>query len=214
MSLRVVGAGLGRTGTLSLKLALERLIGGRCYHMMEVFQTNDFDTWKRAGDGEAMDWKKVFAGYTATVDWPSTAFWQSICHTFPDAWVVLSTRENAEAWYESAMATIFANRDPANPSPVGKMMRGILSATFTPDIDNRAAAIAAYDRHNAHVRATAPRGKLIDWKPGDGWAPLCEALRVPVPSEPFPHVNTTAEFRRRVTSLPGGRAAAGEPDEQ
>jgi hypothetical protein len=169
---------------------------------MEVFQRGDFGVWKDAGDGVAMDWTKVFADFTATVDWPSTAFWQSISATFPDAWILLSTRENAEAWYDSAMATIFANRDPANPSPVGTMMRGILHATFTPDVEDRAAAIAAYDRHNANVRATAPKGRLIDWKPGDGWGPLCEALRLPVPSEPFPHVNTTKEFQERA---PGGR---------
>ena len=203
MSLRVIGAGVGRTGTMSLKLALEKLLGGRCYHMIEVFPRNDFQPWIDAGKGE-YNWDKVFDGYVAAVDWPSAGWWHEIAAAYPDAIILLSTRESAEAWWKSASATIL---DPARqrpPGPMGDMFAAMMSR-FTPNAYDKAAAIAAYDRHNAQVRATAPKGRLVEWRPGDDWAPLCAALRLPVPSDPFPHVNTTDEFRERIASGHGPR---------
>ena len=197
MSLRVVGAGVGRTGTHSLKLALERLLGAPCYHMMEVFpRPSHFERWTAAARGEPVDWNALFEGFVATVDWPSAACWRELSVAFPESIILLSTRP-AEDWWKSAMDTIFAGR--TEPSPAMRLMVDtFLASRFTPDPKDHDAAIAAFERHNADVRATAPRDRLVEWTPGDGWGPLCKALGVPVPSEPFPHSNSAAEFKARV----------------
>ncbi|HEY1558499.1 MAG TPA: sulfotransferase [Kofleriaceae bacterium] len=196
-ALKVVGAGVGRTGTMSLKLAFERLLGAPCYHMVEVFANQDFAHWTAAARGEQVDWAKLLGKYAAAVDWPASAFWPELAALNPDAIIVLSTRD-AEGWFKSATETIFAPR----PAPVAPAMREMLDVMlenrFTPAVRDHDAAIAAYEKHNAHVRATAPRDRLVEWHPGDGWGPLCAALHLPVPAEPFPHVNTTEEFKTRV----------------
>ena len=108
MGLRVVGAGLGRTGTYSLKLALERLLGAPCYHMAEIFQRpQDIPIWHAAANGERVDWHALFADYAAAVDWPPAAFWPQIADAFPDAIIVLSVRD-AAGWWKSASSTILA----------------------------------------------------------------------------------------------------------
>ncbi len=195
MTLRVVGAGLGRTGTMSLKLALERLLGAPCYHMVEVFShPAHFAQWTAAGRGEPVAWPALFDGFAATVDWPSASFWPELATAFPDAVILLSTRD-AASWWKSASETIFAN--PADPgTPMGAMVAAAITSRFTSSRDP-AVAMAAFDKWNANVRATAPRDRLVEWKPGDGWAPLCKALGVAVPTDPFPHVNTTEEFKAR-----------------
>jgi hypothetical protein len=194
MTLRVVGAGLGRTGTHSLKNALEQLLGAPCYHMIEVLSHPEFaDYWLDAMNDKPVDWNVVMDGYAAAVDWPASAWWAELAAANPDAILLLSTRESADAWWKSANATIFEamRRDDMNES----MPRKMLNKMFTPDWENPEAAKAAYEAHNAHVRATAPADRLVEWQPGDGWGPICAALGVAVPAEPFPHVNTTDEFR-------------------
>lgn len=194
MTLRVVGAGWGRTGTLSLKIALEQLLGAPCYHMVEVFEHFDHvPVWARAVQGEAVEWSAIYDGYAATVDWPSTACWEQIAAAYPDAKVLLSTRD-FDGWWASATQTIFESAARVAQDPNMAEWAGMV-ATFLPPVDDREAAHAAYDAHNSHVRDTVPRDRLIDWMPGDGWAPICTALDLPIPSEPFPHANTTAEFR-------------------
>jgi hypothetical protein len=197
MTVRVVGAGLGRTGTHSLKLALEQLLGGPCYHMMEVFgRPDDVPKWQRAVDGDPGPWEDLVAGFSAAVDWPASAFWKSISEAYPDSVILLSTRSSADAWYQSATDTIFeVMRRGGTPDPAwNRMVTGLLGQ-FSPDLNDPVATKAAYERHNAEVRATAPPERLVDWRPGDGWEPICAALGVPVPDTPFPHVNTTDEFR-------------------
>ncbi|KAA1424249.1 hypothetical protein F0U47_18575 [Nocardioides antri] len=81
-------------------------------------------------------------------------------------------------------------------SPVVRMFSEVLAARFTPDARDPEEAKAAYERHNAHVRATVPPDRLVEWSPGDGWEPLCAALGLPVPDEPFPRVNTKADWDR------------------
>jgi Sulfotransferase domain len=211
--LRVVGAGLGRTGTHSLKIALERLLGGPCYHMVEVFKRPaDMAAWRAAAGGELPDWHKLFDGFAATVDWPSAAFWWEIAEAFPDA-VILFSHRDADGWWKSATRTIFegfrGERKPAgapgdrpdagppmNPAFV-PMITDLFTKTFTPDFLHEAPAKAAFERHNADVRQRAPKNRLVEWRAQDGWGPLCAALGVPVPSEPFPVSNTTEEFRTR-----------------
>jgi hypothetical protein len=208
MALRVVGAGLGRTGTHSLKLALEQLLGGPCYHMFEVFgHPDDIPVWHGAATGEATDWDALMADYRASVDWPAAAFWQELSQANPDAVVLLSVRDDSEAWWTSADQTIFSvmRREPPD-DPIGAaqmaMIRAILTDRFTDRWDDRRSAIEAYERHNEKVRSTIPADRLLQWRPRDGWAPICQALDLAVPDGPFPQVNTTAEFRA-MTGLDG-----------
>jgi len=199
MGLRIIGAGLGRTGTTSLKLALEELLGGPCYHMLEVRERPaDPDVWGDAYEGKLPDWAAFFEGYLATVDWPSAPFWQELSEAFPDAPILLSVRD-PDSWWKSAsstifiaLATYFAPDAPADGWT--RMGRGMMT-TFTPDWQDEAAAKAAYLAYNDEVRNTAPPGRLVEWSPGDGWEPICSALSLPVPDHPFPHTNTTADTR-------------------
>ena len=202
MSLRVVGAGLGRTGTASLKVALERLLGAPCHHMMEVFTHQEqVPVWAAAFRGQPPDWRKFLAGYSATVDWPSAGLWHEIAEANPKAIILLSTRDSAETWWNSASETIFKGIDGAPASPWKDMVLSMFTR-FTSDIGNKRAAIAAYEKHNADVRARAPKARLVEHQPGDGWEPLCKALGVPVPSEPYPHTNTREEFVARLRNAP------------
>lgn len=211
MTLRIVGAGLPRTGTNSLKLGFERLLGGPCYHMLELFDhPEDIPTWRRAAGGEHVDWAVLFDRYRAVVDWPASAFWAEQADAFPDALVLLSTRSDPLAWWHSMEGTIMIQRElPARGPQDGPMaafgpLMGGLSRRFCPEPQTPEAMIAAYEQHNATVRATVPATRLIDWMPEDGWEPLCVALGLPVPDEPFPHVNTTAEFNARIEQGPPG----------
>jgi hypothetical protein len=205
--LRVVGAGLGRTGTHSLKVALERLLGGPCYHMAEVFKRPaDMPIWQAAANGKLPDWNQLFDGFRATVDWPSAAFWPEIAEAFPDA-VILFSHRDTDGWWKSATRTIFegfrrrpsdtpSEGPPMNPAFV-PMITDLFSKTFTPDFLQEEPAKAAFERHNADVRKRAPKARLVEWQAKDGWGPICAALGLPVPSEPFPLTNTTEEFRAR-----------------
>ena len=198
MTLRVVGAGLGRTGTHSLKIALEKLLGAPCYHMVEVFGHPDHvSMWTAAMRGEPVDWELLFTGYAATVDWPGGAVWREMSAAFPDAIVLLLSRRSADEWWTSASRTIFEGmeeRGADNPE-WHEMTMLMVRDRLTLDWPDEAATKAAYEAHNAEVRAEVPPEKLVDWKPQDGWEPICAALRLPVPDEPFPLTNTTAEFR-------------------
>lgn len=201
--MRIIGAGLGRTGTHSLKLALEQLLAAPCYHMSEVFEHLDHvPTWHAAIRREPVDWRPVLGGYAAIVDWPGAGVWRELAATYPDTLVLLSTRRSAETWLRSARATILGNGpenkmadDPSMPGFV-PMVRDMF-ARFEPDWRDDSAAMAAYERHNAAVRREVPAHRLVEWQPGDGWEPLCTALGVAVPVEDFPHTNTTEQFRAR-----------------
>jgi hypothetical protein len=163
---------------------------------------DDLAVWQAAIDGSPPDWPTFFAGYEAAVDWPVAAFWREVSDAFPDAPVLLSTRRSTDAWWTSANDTIFqVSRDDAPDDPFLQAHRRMTSALFeqrfTPGWKDASAAKRAYDAHNAEVRATIASDRLVDWQPGDGWKPICAALGVDVPDAPFPHVNTTEEFRGR-----------------
>jgi hypothetical protein len=179
--------------------------------MAEVFKRpQDVAVWNAAIKGEPIDWRALFADYAAVVDWPAAAFWPQIAEVFPDAIILLSVRD-ADGWWKSASGTIFsiglrkarpdgdAGGGPPSHLPPGlpQMVTGMFSNTFTPDYVQEAAAKAAFDRHNADVRKRAPAKRLVEWRVTDRWGPLCAALGVPVPDEPFPVTNTSEQFRKR-----------------
>lgn len=197
--LRVVGAGLPRTGTKSLKTALEVVLGGTCYHMTELFNRHpeDLPTWQAAIRGEDVDWRAFPAGFVAAVDWPASAFWRELADAHPGAVILLSTRESAAQWWESCDATVFpVLRKTEYPEYEEwlAMAHGLLRREIGDGWNERAAEEAFYERHNAAVRREAPPERLLEWRAGDGWEPLCAALGVPVPDEPFPHTNARAEW--------------------
>ena len=160
MALQVVGAGVGRTGTHSLKIALEQLCGGTCHHMIEVFERPDqIAGFTAAVDGEPVDWSALLADFTAMVDFPGALYWREIAAANPDAPILLSSRD-AEGWYTSASNTILLSLDHAPPplQPWMAAVRRMLHDRFSDDFENKDAMIAAYEAHNAAVRAEVRSG--------------------------------------------------------
>lgn len=198
----VIGAGFGRTGTLSTKQALEQLGVGRCYHMSELFgRPDDVAVWHAAGRGERVDWHGFLAGFGATIDWPSCTFYREQMDAFPDAKVLLTVRD-PERWYESVTNTILAHIGGPRPDDPGMgpwwdmVQEVITQGTFGGDVEHDH-AVEVYERHNAEVQATVPAERLLVFEAAQGWEPLCDFLGLPVPDEPFPRVNTTEEWRAR-----------------
>jgi hypothetical protein len=202
MTLKVIGAGLGRTGTLTLKTALERLGYGPCNHMTEVLADMERQGpfWNRAADGLVNDWEEGLGAYRSTVDWPSAAFYAELADFYPDAKVVLSLRD-PEQWYESMFDTILKSMgdmgmtgeiDSDHPMRFGKTL--IFERTFGGDLskDN---VIAAFERHNEEVRRRIAPERLLVFQASGGWEPLCAHLGVAVPDDPFPRVNDREEFQ-------------------
>ncbi len=199
MSLKVIGAGFGRTGTMSLKLALEQLGFDKCYHMMEV-QPEHRAVWSKAHRGESVDLDALFDGFQATVDWPSCNLWQDQLKHFPDAKVILSLRD-PESWYKSVMSTIYptcvkaASSDDENMKAFGQWAFEIVwNPIFDGRLDDKDRVIDTFNRHNEAVKATCPADKLLVFEAKDGWAPLCEFLGCAIPETDYPRSNSTEEF--------------------
>lgn len=201
MSLRVVGAGLPRTGTASLAVALEYLLSGRCYHM-SVIPGHPFDlgpAWNLALSGGRPDWTKVFKEFVAAVDWPASMFWRELSETYPDALVLLSVREDAETWWHSCNETFlpFARLALASDWKEGRGLVDLLERfTGTRHWDDAGTMIAAYERHNAEVKKTIPPERLLVWNAAEGWDPICKALGLPVPDIVFPWVNRRSDWNK------------------
>jgi hypothetical protein len=204
MGLKVIGAGFGRTGTLSLKLALEQLGLGPCYHMVEVLKNPAAPAWwEAAADGGPVDWDRVFEGYRATVDWPSVTFYRELADAYPEAKVILTERD-PEAWFASTQATIF--RMPFDgDDPFARMARKVIGDLFPKGLHDKDTVIEVYKRHNATVRETIAPERLLAYDVAQGWAPLCAFLGAEPPSGPMPKVNSTEDFLRE---LPARMAAA------
>lgn len=208
MALDVIGAGFGRTGTLSLKLALEELGLAPCYHMAETSEHPEHDArWLALANGKTDDFGAVLAGYRATVDWPGVFFWKPLIAANPNAKVILTLRD-PDAWYESASNTIFARMENFAHALVNDEARSLTHArrthkmmvnaiireqTFGGDF-SRDHAISVFNVHNAEVRRTIPPENLLIYEPGQGWEPLCAFLGLDVPEAPYPSVNSTAKF--------------------
>lgn len=204
MALLVVGAGLPRTGTMSLYTALPELVSGRCYHMAEVGEHPEHvEFWGRATDGVTpAEWREFFADYDAAVDYPASLYWRELAEVFPDAPVLLSKRDSPQTWWRSMDKTIFTNvrrvmsdesDAPAVTPAFAKMMQRSVG-TFGEIVNDEHAAAEFYERHLAEVRATIPADRLVEWQPGDGWQPLADMLGVPAPDKPYPHVNSADDF--------------------
>jgi hypothetical protein len=211
-TIKVIGAGLGRTGTLSLKAALEELGFSRCYHMTDVFAHMDHaKVWDDAARGQPVDWDALFQGYQATVDWPGCAFYETFMQRYPDAKVILSVR-NPERWYESAHQTIFYARNafPRWLRIIAPRMRHFTrmidriawNGLFHGRFEDRSYAIDVFNRHNEQVQRVVPPDRLLVYEVQQGWEPLCTFLGVPVPADKkFPHLNDTVEFRARIQKV-------------
>jgi hypothetical protein len=202
MSLKVIGAGFGRTGTKSLQEGLQVLGFTPCHHMYEVITNPEqVPFWDRAAQGERMNWDDVFARYEAACDWPSCSFYKELADYYPDAKVILSLRDS-KAWFKSVSGTIIsamskpkAGDRPGLPGIFGPLLIG--EKTFGNDL-SEANMIATYERHNAEVQRVIPANRLIVFEAKQGWDPLCKFLGVPVPSTPYPNTNSTEEFQARV----------------
>jgi hypothetical protein len=209
MALKVVGAGFGRTGTLSLKNALEKIGFGPCYHMMEVFpRPEHVPMWHKLAFTGQMDWDLVFRDFQATVDWPAARWWREIAAHYPEAKVLLSVRD-PEAWYKSMTDTIYQPMKHPVPDGVPELMRlqnemvrrAILSETFDNRFEDKAHAIGVFNRHILEVREAIAPERLLVFDVREGWEPLCRFLGVPVPSEPFPRLNDTASTQALIRKM-------------
>ena len=211
MGLDVVGVGWGRTGTMSTKLALERLGFGPCHHMIEVFGSSDehVRTWRRLARGEPVDLDELYAGYRAAVDWPTVAFWRQVLDAYPHAKVLLTERDGA-AWYDSFAATIrhgIPAEHPGEDDDTAAMLHEVLVPhSFGGELGSRERLIQRYDEHVAEVKATVPADRLLIWSVAEGWSRLCAFLGVEEPNEPFPRSNDREEF---LQLFAGGQDASG-----
>lgn len=201
MSLEVIGAGFGRTGTNSLKLALEMLGFGPCHHMHEVAtHTEQVPIWEDVAHGRRTDWESVFAGYRSQVDWPGARYWHELADAFPAAKVILTVRP-AEDWYRSFSATVGPEllAPPTSPEPVALarrlMQREIIAHQVFGDRPLEGAhAIHVFRRHVDEVQRTVTPERLLVFDVSNGWGPLCAFLGVAAPSRPFPKTNSVREF--------------------
>lgn len=204
MALEIIGAGFGRTGTNSLKLALEQLGFGPCHHMFEVLENPALlPDWEAAANGQTVDWHQVFSGYRSQVDWPGARYWRALATTFPDAKVILSVRE-PNGWFDSVQATIApvmegrGDHETAHMNAMAEMAyKTIVVPIFGGRISERDHAIRIFEAHIAEVQATIPADRLLTFDVTEGWRPLCAFLGVDVPDTPFPKTNTSKEFIER-----------------
>jgi hypothetical protein len=218
MSIEVIGAGTGRTGTLSLKHALEELGYVKCHHMIELLQNPpQLPYWQELHHTGKTDFDKVLQGYRAVVDFPGAIYYKAMMEKYPDAKVILTVRD-PEKWYKSACDTIFnmpKGFDRFMMKLVGLLKPDVGHVSRTLDFANeaiwkglfqdrfsdKAFAIDFFNRWNAEVQRVVPADKLLVFEVKDGWEPLCAFLNKPVPAIPFPKVNDTAEFNARKKKL-------------
>ncbi|MGA8262757.1 MAG: sulfotransferase family protein [Arenicellales bacterium] len=222
MALKIIGAGFGRTGTLSVYTALRQL-GFPCYHMFEVLENKDnkshLDFWRKVANSEPgaqHDWEQVFAKYTATVDNPACCVWRELMAAYPDAKVLLTVHpRGAEAWYESTMDTIYFTETMWQfkvlelTTPFGRkfgdMSRKLIwQRSHQGTMEDRDRAIAHYHRHIEDVKAAVPADRLLVFSVDQGWEPLCRFLDVPVPQEPFPNLNDRPAIKKTLRAMTRG----------
>jgi hypothetical protein len=216
--IKVIGAGFGRTGTLSLKMALEQIGFGKCYHMEELLRNpQQVHFWEDASKGKPVNWDALFQGYQAIVDFPGYRHYRQLMQYYPDAKVILSVRD-PEKWYESAYNTIYqaapslgqkiwmSLRLPFSPKlrkliRVFRLSGAVWKEDFADKFTNKAFALEVFHRHNEEVKRLVPANRLLVYEVKQGWEPLCEFLGVPAPAVAFPRVNEQADFKRKTAEL-------------
>ena len=212
MTLKVIGSGFPRTGTASLKLALEELGFGPCHHMREIMMYPESAAlWAEAADApDQADWNTVLAGYHSTTDAPGCSFWRELVDFYPDARVIHSKRD-PEKWFESTQATVFSPQwvERTLSLPLKEFFEKAVYARFGDQLHDRDVMLDKFARHTDEVVATVPKDRLLVFEAGDGWQPLCEFLEVPVPDKPYPRVNTREEMA--ALSVSAEAAGSGAP---
>jgi len=195
MTLKIIGAGFGRTGTASLKVALETLLHAPCYHMSEVLgNAGHVDLWLDAAAGNP-DWDAIFSNYAATVDFPASTYWRELAAAYPKARIILSVRD-AERWFQSTQETIFSKtlQDLHSGTKWNRMIKATVDDHIGGDCNERETTIAAFNAHIENIRKAFDSDRLLLFEAKDGWGPLCDFLGVPEPDEPYPHINSKEEF--------------------
>lgn len=203
MTLAVIGAGLGRTGTLSIKIALEQLGAGPCHHMDDLFASPErLRIWQAIAADTSTDWHQVFAGYRATIDWPSTNYWRELAESFPQAKILLSVRPPEQWWnsFDQTIRRLIDSRTRASSEHIASVLDYaftiINQQTFGTTTIDKATALKVYDRRIAEVRAAIPSTRLLEFDAAQGWEPLCAFLDEAVPDSEFPHANDASDFWR------------------
>jgi hypothetical protein len=211
--MKIIGAGFGRTGTLSTKAALEALGFGPCYHMLTAFENpGHLRQWDIARQGGKVDWPSIFQGFQSTLDWPACDFWDELAREYPEAKIILTIRDS-ESWHESFRETLvplWGCGDASAPAPPEladylTLVQRIALDTFGGRLDDRAHVISVFEKHNNSVRSAVSPDRLLVFNVRDGWRPLCEFLGVPVPTgAEFPRLNDRTSFqelaRRRLAA--------------
>jgi len=211
MSLKIIGAGLGRTGTASLKVALEMLGIGKGYHMSEVLQDPvKGKEWIEAADGNA-DWDKIFDGYGSSLDYPGCTFWEELAEHYPDARIILTVRDPVR-WFDSVTETIMSQMlvNGTKGSPFGELMQRVVFDTVENRMQDKDYMVAYFEKRNADIIASAPAERFLLYRVRDGWGPLCEFLGLPVPDDEFPHINSREETRLLIEKMTSGKGAMSE----
>ena len=204
MTLSVIGAGYGRTGTLSLKAALEMLGYVKCHHMIEVLHNpGEADEWMTAAErvsrGEDVDWDALLEGYRATVDWPACHFYRQLAEHYPRAKVILTVRDPL-SWYQSMEATtlkviqegVASGRIDPEKGNLGTEL--VVKAAFEGILDDPEHGVDVFNRHTRQVQSSIDPERLLIFDVREGWAPLCAFLGTPVPDASFPRTNAREEF--------------------
>lgn len=206
MALKVIGAGFGRTGTRSLKFALEELGFGKCYHMFEVIKhPSHLKYWAEIMNGSKPDWERVFKGYQSSTDWPVAAYYRDLMSVYPDAKVILTVRD-PESWYVSITKTFYQlgrgfRRHTQIIPPLHQFLNALEKVIWQGIFHNRLAdkahAVEVFNRHIEEVKRVVPAERLLVFEARQGWEPLCAFLNVPVPvDKPYPHKNNGKLMRR------------------
>jgi hypothetical protein len=222
--MKIIGAGLPRTGTSSLKAALDRLGFGPTYHMFELMQHPEHvERWRPVVNRESVDWERVFAEYDSAVDFPASIYWQELAEAYPEAKVILSVRD-PRRWHQSIgsmgpqmpvdgefdMAAMMEQMPPRMRSIFELMpqMNDAAQRMLGPDFTmaggpmEEETAVEIFERHTENVRAALPADRLLVFQASDGWGPLCEFLGVETPvDEPYPHLNDAATLQRMFATM-------------
>jgi hypothetical protein len=219
MSLQIIGAGFGRTGTKSLQLALETLGYGKCYHMEALLRNPEgVNYWTDANNETPVNWNALFEGYNSIVDFPGSMYYKELHNYYPDAKVILSVRD-PESWHQSALKTIYA----FDPGPAIKIKlllkmpfsskarnlfkviqlndKSIWKKFFEGKFEDKAYAINKFNWHIEDVKQTIPKNQLLIFEAKDGWQPLCEFLNKPIPETPYPRSNKGENFHEWATGI-------------